>query len=168
MNDSNGTTERYYDYAEVAALARIADAAGQRMSVALAAHYGMKPTVANSLLSRVRRAGHDIPAGKRGPRVGEHYIAPCGTPGAYYRHRKAGENCQVCREANTAYRTARKRAERIGNPLPGVSVVDGRVRCSCGVECPNRTALGRHTWARHDRWPTDAERVVLEAVERAA
>lgn len=37
----------------------------------------------------------------------------------------------------------------------------GAVRCSCGQQCANRTALGAHTWSAHDRWPTDAERVII-------
>ena len=42
---------------------------------------------------------------------------------------------------------------------PCMDVADGPCVCSCGQRVRNRTALGAHTWAAHDRWPTDAERV---------
>lgn len=169
MNDaSNGTSPRAYSYAEVANICFTAAEADERMSYAVAEHYGIPRTTANSLIKRARNAGHPIPAGhKIGPRANS--ILDCGTPEGHRKHVRDGDpECIPCADAfklwNRNRRAERKRVKTGGKPL----VADGRVRCACGQVCPNRTALGKHTWAKHDRWPTDAERVVLDTVERAA
>jgi WhiB family redox-sensing transcriptional regulator len=52
---------------------------------------------------------------KEGVGKGGHKLAPCGTFGAYKRHRARGEECDPCREGAAQYerdRRARKRARR--------------------------------------------------------
>lgn len=102
----------------------------------------------------------------------ERTYSPCGSSGAYYRHRQAKEDCQVCKDANNARRRA-VRAKSTGNPVGGTrprvhTPADSACQCECGVVVRNRTALGRHTWKAHDRWPTDRERILLADKAAAA
>jgi hypothetical protein len=46
--------------------------------------------------------------GKKKPGSGRFPAAPCGTNAAYQRHRKKGEDCAICKAANTAYHQQRR------------------------------------------------------------
>lgn len=84
--------------------------------------------------------------------------------GTRYHFRK-GCHCTECAGADRAHNdewaARRRKHDQPGRPP---SRIDGPCRCACGHDCPNRTALGRHTWARHERPPTDAERALTVEV----
>ena len=94
----------------------------------------------------------------RNPRPIEH-----GTRGGYDRCK-----CDICRAYNTARRATDRATARASQPAVAAPVPAVVVRCSCGQLCPSRTALGKHTWAKHTRPPTDRERIILDSVEVAA
>jgi hypothetical protein len=49
-------------------------------------------------------------------RMSQRVLQPCGTPAAYARHKKAGEEpCEACHEAELAYRREWKRKRRAGS-----------------------------------------------------
>lgn len=109
-----------YDYTEVAALAAEAIRTGQRMNVALAAHYGITHRAATEAISQARKAGHPIPSQRGwtqfGPpgirKPGGHY--PCGTTSAY----RMGCRCTECRAAHRESAVARRMARHRNNLRP--------------------------------------------------
>lgn len=76
-----------------------------------------------------------------------------------------GKACAECAAANQRHNDDQNARRRAGQATGRPRVVDGRVRCSCGTVCASKTALGAHTWEKHDRPPTDQERTVLVAAE---
>ena len=81
--------------------------------------------------------------------------------GTRYHYRK-GCRCDECTAANRRHQQEQQARRGAGRANPGRPPVErGAVRCSCGQQCKDRTALGAHTWSAHDRWPTDAERVII-------
>ena len=83
-------------------------------------------------------------------------------------HWRKGCRCLECTAAARAHAQAQNERRRYGreaHPAPGRpgTNVDGACVCSCGQQCPSRKALGAHCWAAHNRWPSDAERIILAA-----
>lgn len=128
--------------AEIAAVAIAAIERGDPMIPAVAAHFGCSNGAARAAIRQARQAGQPIP------------LRSAGRPPS---------DAQKARTA-TAARNAVLRASGEYGSL-GPRSTPGPVRCSCGQVCKSRTALGAHCWALHDRWPSDAERVIL--VEQA-
>lgn len=142
------------DLRMVASLATAAYAHGDRMCGAIADHYDITRRDAKTLLTRARRAGHDIPMDRRGPQGTLRH-------GTRYHYRK-GCRCDACTAANRRHQQEQQARRGVGRANPGRPPVErGAVRCSCGQQCKDRTALGAHTWSAHNRWPTDAERVII-------
>ena len=142
------------DLRMVASLATAAYTHGDRMCGAIADHYDITRRDAKTLLTRARRAGHDIPMDRRGPQGTLRH-------GTRYHYRK-GCHCDACVAANRAHQLEQQARRGAGRANPGRPPVErGAVRCSCGQQCANRTALGAHCWSQHDRPPTDAERVII-------
>lgn len=95
-----------------------------------------------------------------GPRHGTRY------------HWRKGCRCHECHDAIKRHAADMNEKRRNGTAKrtvgrPSVAGV-GPVRCACGQKCPNRTALGAHTWTAHDRPPTDTERTIIAATRVAA
>lgn len=173
-----GTTGR--PKAEIARIAIDAQAKGQRMSTAVAAHYGCGERAASAAISRARREGHPIPS----DRIRGATRQPHGSVAAYRRHLRGGqEPCPECaplaqesrRQSIRHAAVARRRQESMPAPQPtsgrgvvAVAVASARtsavvVECACGWSVPVHSyqpgqAMRRHTLTAHRRPATTGER----------
>ncbi len=164
-----GTISKY-DPAEVVRIALEAYRNNQSMAVVVAGHFGLQPRSATSMLSRLRRDGYAIPnqAGFNNDSSGNDMGlgSPCGTPGAYQRHIKAGqEPCQACKDDKARRARLRRAGISSARPEPGY---DGptntymtfiRLMCdTCGDYVDSVSKLTHHTLQVHGRPPTRDER----------
>jgi hypothetical protein len=159
-----------YNRAEIAKVALDAYRQGQSMAVVVAGHFGIKLTNARKLISRMRSDGWDIPSqrGFNNDATGTDmsHRSPCGTPGAYKRHEKAGqEPCQVCKDDKA--RRARMRRAGVSTARPEAEwdgvvttyIVNVRLMCdSCGDYVDTVAKLTHHTLQVHGRAPSREER----------
>ena len=135
----------------------------ESMARAVAAHFGVSEQSARSLISRARLAGYAIPK-QLGWNSGTPRAA-CGTPGAYKRHLRRGEEpCEACR-ADHAARSRRRRAEGteaapqpVFEPPVSTGVREIVLQCACGWTSDNATAMVWHCRSVHDRRATVEER----------
>ena len=135
----------------------------ESMARAVAAHFGVSEQSARSLISRARLAGYRIPT-QLGWNSGTPRAA-CGTPGAYRRHLKRGEEpCDACRADNAA---RKRRARKTGSEQTPVELPDRDIpapvtgvvlQCGCGWTSDNATAMVWHCRTVHDRRATVDER----------
>ncbi len=103
-----GTTGR--PKADIARIAIAAHLAGERMSTAVARHYGCSDRAAAAAISRARLAGHPIPSDR--PLAHGAYRNPHGTVAAFLRHVNAGEApCAECEPMREVHR--RRHAEYV-------------------------------------------------------
>ena len=159
-----------YQPAEIVKVALEAYKQGQSMAVAVAGHFGIKPTYATHLISRMRADGWDIPSqrGFNNDASGNDnsFRAPCGTPGAYKRHLNAGqEPCQACKDDKARRARLRRAGVSTARPEPGYDgptdtwVTFIRLMCeTCGDYVDSVSKLTHHTLQVHGRPPTRDER----------
>jgi len=164
-----GTSGKYQP-AEVVKVALEAYKQGQSMAIAVGGHFGIKPTYATSMLSRLRRDGWSIPnqAGFNNDAGGyeNSHRSACGTPGAYTRHVKAGqEPCQACKDDKARRARLRRAGISSARPEPGYDGPSNtymtfvRLMCdTCGDYVDTVAKLTHHTLQVHGRAPTKTER----------
>lgn len=145
----------------IARIARDAWVDDQSMARAVAAYFEVSEQSARSLISRARLAGFDIPK-QLGWNSGTP-LAECGTPGAYRRHLKAGEEpCEACRADNAArrrrYRNTGSEVVPVDDDFVAPQVSSVVLQCECGWTTDNATAMGWHARSIHNRQATVAER----------
>ena len=150
-----GTTGR--PKADIARIAIAAHKAGERMSTAVARHYGCSDRAASAAISRARLAGHDIPSDR--PLAHGAYRNPHGTVAAFLRHINAGE--QVRQPEPLRFVPP--------PPAPGGPCLT----CDCGhtvylAEHMPGDRMVRHTISEHGRRPHAHERTPREARSEAA
>lgn len=160
-----------YNPAEVVRIALTAYQQGRSMAVVVGSHYNIDPRTASTLISRLRRDGHNIP-NQRGWNNGGggfdlSYRSPCGTPGAYRRHVAAGqEPCAECKADKARRARLRRRNGTEARPEPewdgpavSFSSTGIRLMCeTCGDWCDSVPKLTHHTLQVHHRPPTKNER----------
>jgi len=65
-------------------------------------------------------------------------LLPCGTSAAYGRHRKRGENCELCKKAHTEYMRSRRKPVK-GNAVTRIkgriAIIDEKLRRGACMDC---------------------------------
>lgn len=162
---------RKYDTAEVVRVAVAAYRLDQSMAVAVSGHFGISLGAARGVISRARQDGASIPsqvgfnAGSTG--FEQSNYSPCGTPGAYKRHIRLGqEPCQVCKDDKARRARLRRQGISTARPEPEwdgeVVTYSGpgiRLMCdTCGDFMDTVPKLVHHTLQVHQRPPSRTER----------
>tara|TARA_R110000868_G_scaffold140018_1_gene355295 strand:- start:9 stop:539 length:531 start_codon:yes stop_codon:yes gene_type:complete len=79
-----------------------------------------------------------------GPRLNQvRFIPPCGTPAMYQRHRKKGENCELCRRAASKAAAARSTRVLVNRQKNSIDIrmkmrqviIDEKIKRSACMDC---------------------------------
>jgi hypothetical protein len=85
-----------------------------------------------------RKIGQGFVMGGTGSGKWARPLAPCGTTAAYQRHRKRGEDCSLCKAANTRKRIYKPKVNG-RNPVTRIkgriAIIEEKLRRGCCMDC---------------------------------